>query len=674
MKNFLHSLIFLMLVLPVGVYAQCPGGETEVSIVVHTDNWGSEVTWELTGPLGTPEYISGGPYSDNTETHVSETICVPIDAELVFKISDSFGDGICSGSGDGYYTVSVYDFIYASGCSFGDGESTTFYASVPPSENAELMSLDIGKYLAVGDNIIKGRFSNQGTNNITAIDINWQEDGGSVNAYELTGIDVAKYGEYDFTHDIPFNISTAQITKDLKVWLSDPNGITDENPDNDTIEIKDIFILSQAVKRRTLIEHYTNAGCSPCASQNPVLEALSNEGNNPDKIAHIAYHTSGPGYDPMNIFNADYDQGSARADYYGITGVPTAIVAGKSYEGSPVGITQSMIDAEYNILGEFKVVPEITFSNDSLFVDIELTSLKSQSTGTLKTFVVLVEDMEYTSPPGTNGEKSFPDAMRYMLSGVDGEDIGLPVADAVVDFSCKMPFHEEIGKEIQMIVFIQNTASKEVLMAYQINEDFVPPIATFEPANNESGYNADKTLSISFNEDIRLITDETIVDPDTLVYLRIDDFDGDDVPFASTINDNKIELIPTENLESDKEYYYGYKAYIEDVNDQLAEEKYVKFVAGWLTGIDLTEAFKYKVYPNPASEWINLEMNLTSRSDIKIRVYNELGQLIKIIDKGFMAEGNQNIEVDMSRFSNGLYFINLSVNNKVRTKKIHILK
>jgi thiol-disulfide isomerase/thioredoxin len=677
MKIFLRLWIFLLFVTPLTIKAQCAGGETEVLIIVHTDKWGTEVSWSLTGPGGSPSYITGGPYTD-VETHIEESVCVPIDAELVFSIADSYGDGICSGSGDGYYSVSVYDFIYASGCDYGKGDTTTFNASVPPNENAELVSLGLGKYMAVGDNLIKGTFRNQGLNTITSIDISWQEEGGGINTESLSGIDVLKYENYDFTHNTVFNVTEAQVTKKLKVWLSNPNGLVDENISNDTIEVSDIFILSQAVKRRGLIEHYTNAGCPPCAEQNPILEALLNQGDNPDKIAHIAYHTSGPGYDPMNVFNASYDQGSARATYYNITGVPTAVFGGKIYSGSPVGINQQMIDEEYNILGEFKIVPEITYQNDSLFIDVEITSLKAQTSGALKTFVVLIEDKEYDSPPGTNGEKLFPNVMRYMLTGIEGEDIGLPVADEVKNISCKMPFHEDIGQNLQLIIFVQNTTDKEMLMVYQLNEDFVPPLAVFNPSKNIEGIKVDADLHINFKDKVRLLNDELITNPDTLVFLKSGSIDGEDVVFSSSITDDKNILInPTDSLEYDTEYFYGYKAYIEDWNDFKAQEDIAKFRTEVKVTTDINQIksdYSLTLYPNPANESLNINLNLLRNSETKIRIYNQAGQLVKFVDQGELTKGDHNIKIDLRKLNNGLYFVSLDINNQKLTQKIQVVK
>lgn len=55
-------------------------------------------------------------------------------------------------------------------------------------------------------------------------------------------------------------------------------------------------------KKYPLFEHFTQASCGPCASQNPFFQEVfyANESN----LHHVAYHTSWPGYDPMYEFNS----------------------------------------------------------------------------------------------------------------------------------------------------------------------------------------------------------------------------------------------------------------------------------------------------------------------------------------------------------------------------------
>ncbi|HAG05757.1 MAG TPA: hypothetical protein DCG68_02730, partial [Cryomorphaceae bacterium] len=53
--------------------------------------------------------------------------------------------------------------------------------------------------------------------------------------------------------------------------------------------------------RLVLFEEFTQASCSPCASQNPAFNTLLS--GNTTKAISIKYQTSWPGVDPMNAAN-----------------------------------------------------------------------------------------------------------------------------------------------------------------------------------------------------------------------------------------------------------------------------------------------------------------------------------------------------------------------------------
>ena len=663
---------------PFWVNAQCPGGETEIIITITQDKYGNEITWALTDAAG-DTIISGGPYEQlddsGTETHIVDT-CVVLGAELTFTISDSYGDGICSGAGDGWYSVEMFDFVFAQGCDYGKGESTTFTVAEPPDVNAVLDELNVSLFVNAGEIEIDGEFSNKGVDNIISIDINWSVNNGTVNTQSLTGISIATHENYDFTHDATWNAADLLTTNDLKVWLSNPNGTVDDVPENDTISLK-VFILDEVAERRVLIEHFTNASCGPCASQNPELDALMNEGVNPWKVSHIAYHTSWPGTDPMYDFNLANNLDNARVSYYGVGGVPNAVVAGTQYQGSPANVTQDMIDAEWARPGLFNITSELTYANDSVYVDVELTSLAEFNSGEIVAHVVLVEDLVYDAAPGTNGETEFPDAMRYLFPDVDGTDIGLPAFDEVIDLSFKHKMDSEVSEDMQLVVFIQNNNDKEIYGVYELLEDATAPEVTFSLTDGSEGVSVTASFIINFDKSVRNIGGDEITNVDGLVFLKSDSLNGEQVSMSYTISDDKkrITAIPDDNLASETMFYLGVSDGLEGYNGTPVAETSISFKTGWGVGIEnIISENNVVFYPNPARDNINVKLNIEEKGNVEIRIYNESGQLVKISDKGKLSEGEHNIGLDLSKLNNGLYFINVSTENKSVTKKIQIIK
>lgn len=109
-------------------------------VEIKLDQYPGEVGWSIRA-TDNDELITEvpeGTYSSG-DTEVSETFALSPGREYTFSISDSYGDGICCGYGEGMwaiYAVSTPDsFLLVQGDGdYGDGEQGTF---VVPGDNSE---------------------------------------------------------------------------------------------------------------------------------------------------------------------------------------------------------------------------------------------------------------------------------------------------------------------------------------------------------------------------------------------------------------------------------------------------------------------------------------------------------------------------------------------------------
>lgn len=78
------------------------------------------------------------------------------------------------------------------------------------------------------------------------------------------------------------------------------------------------------------------------------------------------------------------------------------------------------------------------------------------------------------------------------------------------------------------------------------------------------------------------------------------------------------------------------------------------------------------VYPNPTNGTSTVSFNLEQQSDVRLMVYNSLGQEVKTVFEGNLAAGNAtfNIEVSEDQDPNGLYLIQLITNGKMYTERL----
>ena len=88
--------------------------------------------------------------------------------------------------------------------------------------------------------------------------------------------------------------------------------------------------------------------------------------------------------------------------------------------------------------------------------------------------------------------------------------------------------------------------------------------------------------------------------------------------------------------------------------------------------IDLISIVSSKVYPNPASEYVTIELEISKASDIAMYLFGMNGQLVKM--EKFDAIDKLEYSLDVSGLYQGLYFLRVSTVNEVKTFKILVIR
>lgn len=83
------------------------------------------------------------------------------------------------------------------------------------------------------------------------------------------------------------------------------------------------------------------------------------------------------------------------------------------------------------------------------------------------------------------------------------------------------------------------------------------------------------------------------------------------------------------------------------------------------------EKMKVNVYPNPASDYIKVEIPDYLIQNITISIFDEKGTQLKNIS---LTKMNNIFEINVSNMPNGIYFLNITAGNQKTTKKIIIKK
>jgi hypothetical protein len=77
------------------------------------------------------------------------------------------------------------------------------------------------------------------------------------------------------------------------------------------------------------------------------------------------------------------------------------------------------------------------------------------------------------------------------------------------------------------------------------------------------------------------------------------------------------------------------------------------------------------LYPNPANDQLNLEMNVISDKEVSIVAYDVTGKLM-INENRSLSSGNNLMTFDVTNWDNGIYFIRIINEGKVNTMKVMI--
>ena len=224
--------------------------------------------------------------------------------------------------------------------------------------------------------------------------------------------------------------------------------------------------------RLVLVEHFTQASCGPCASQNPALKTLLDA--NATKVVALKYQTSWPGVDPMNAANPT--EAAARVQYYNVTGVPNSVMDG-SGPGSPGTIvTTSTINNRYNTVAPLNITAshQWTAGYDSIQIGVFVANagsatVASGAAGSLKLHVAVIEEeVNYPSAPGSNGETTFYQVMRKMVpdaSGTTMTDSWTSGQTQMFVFKVAAPSYLANLNKVAVVAFIQDNSNKSVLNA-----------------------------------------------------------------------------------------------------------------------------------------------------------------------------------------------------------------
>ena len=86
---------------------------------------------------------------------------------------------------------------------------------------------------------------------------------------------------------------------------------------------------------------------------------------------------------------------------------------------------------------------------------------------------------------------------------------------------------------------------------------------------------------------------------------------------------------------------------------------------------DINESNLINVFPQPAKNSLNIQVKLNNSEINTLDLYNSQG---KILSSNVLNKNDENINLDVSQFKSGIYFIKVHSKNNLYTKKVQIIR
>lgn len=338
---------------------------------------------------------------------------------------------------------------------------------------------------------VKATIKNNGSQNITALQLTYTIDGGTPVSQTFSGLNIYPFGTYTATFTT--QVSNPSVANHaIAIDIVQVNGAADPVTGNNQAT-GNFTVATQIVPRNGLIEEFSSSTCAPCASFNAIFDplAVNNNANVPSSNFNvIKYQMNWPSPNNDRSFNA---HGNTRRGYYGVSGIPDHYTNGMTGgAGNQAEITASKSPSAFiDITGSF-----VIHSNNTFDVSYSVTPYFTMS-GNYSVHAAVVQrsfDLALNDPSQTTSQSHFVYAMREMFPNGNGTAVttfteGTPVtgnwaAHTYAVGNVQQNNYQWWSSPIagDLVVFVQDNATGEVMQSKSIPASW--PVSTPNIAND----------------------------------------------------------------------------------------------------------------------------------------------------------------------------------------------
>lgn len=235
----------------------------------------------------------------------------------------------------------------------------------------------------------------------------------------------------------------------------------------------DNFYIGQRA-RYSILEHFTNSASASAASADQVVETYASDHS--DIVIDLQYHLDYPGEDPMNQNNPVPP--SVRAFYYGVPGVPYAILNGGSGPEFRYDFSDPSEEPDEEVLLEasleippFDLLLDVDFRSNSLSGKATANCAEVSYPSNIQLYVVPVEE-EVTAYSGAGNTTLYRNVVLDILPTPAGHFLGNTwgIDDSEsLEFNWNYPDYVEDKDDLAVVAFLFDRDLGKILQAGKVS-------------------------------------------------------------------------------------------------------------------------------------------------------------------------------------------------------------
>jgi hypothetical protein len=249
--------------------------------------------------------------------------------------------------------------------------------------------------------------------------------------------------------------------------VSSDTGITIIGTDS-TVIVKYSPALS-GINKTILIEDFANVSCVPCVISNKTIESLTKNTFGYGYAVAVKYAANFPSpTDPFYLANPSVC--NSMMSYYNIFAAPTNIIDG-ILKPDPTDSNDviSKINQRLQVPSKLKITVNDSISSENYFIrfSIEVRDTTNLNFNNLICNIVVTEtDIQFTTPPGSNGETQFYDVMRVKFPTA-AQQIQLNTDQSASIMNVRqVKINSNWNKQkLHAVVFLQDKSTKEIIQS-----------------------------------------------------------------------------------------------------------------------------------------------------------------------------------------------------------------